>query len=76
MSALSIIPGKIARINLKKLKKSKTKQNKKTTKPMQFKATFKANVVDVDSIQIIHIETTLTKQVMWLVSGLCGFTNF
>ena len=35
MSALSIIPGKIARINLKKLKKSKTKQNKKQKQPSQ-----------------------------------------
>ena len=43
---------------------------------MRFKATFKANVVDVDSVQIIHIETTLTKQVMWLVFGLCVFANF
>ena len=33
------------------------------------------NVAYVDSIQIIHIETTLTKQVMWLFSGLCRFMN-
>lgn len=44
--------------------------------PMCFTATFKANVVDVDSIKIIQIETTLTKYVMWLVSDLCGFTGF
>ena len=43
---------------------------------MCFKVTFKTNVVDVDSIQIIHIEMTLTKQVRWLVSGLCGYIDF
>ena len=34
------------------------------------------NVADVDSIQIIHIEATLTKCKMWIVCGLCGFANF
>ena len=33
------------------------------------------NVAYVDSVQIIHIETTLTKQVTWLFSGLCRFMN-
>ena len=31
---------------------------------MRFTATFKANVVDVDSIQIIQIEITLTNLVV------------
>ena len=33
------------------------------------------NVAYVDSVQIIHIETTLTKQVTWLFSGLGRFMN-
>ena len=33
------------------------------------------NVAYVDSVQIIYIETTLTKQVTWLFSGLCRFMN-
>ena len=52
MAALSINPCKIEKKNLENLKKSKSGLNK---------ATFKANVADVDSIQIIHIETTLTE---------------
>ena len=34
------------------------------------------NSADMDSIQIIHIEATQTKQINWLVSGLCEFAGF
>ena len=42
--------------------------------PWQRNVTF--NVADVDSIQIIHIEATLTKCKMWIICGLCGFAHF
>ena len=33
-------------------------------------------MADVDSIQVIYIEATLTKCKMWIICGLCGFANF
>ena len=61
MAALSINPCKIEKKNLENLKKAKQNINHIYSQCGLNKATFKANVADVDSIQVIHTETTLTK---------------